>query len=60
MSIDYSSFPIVSQDLLEELEQMYPIKLSGKEDDDFDRGVMWGRQDVINRLKAIRKKQTNK
>ena len=57
MSVNYQQFPFVSQDLIDTLQNIYPIKLSTKEDDDFDRGVAYGRQSIIETLKIVRDKQ---
>lgn len=60
MPIKLDTLPVVSRDLVEALEKQFPVVLSKKEDDDFDRGVAWGKQEVISFLKTVNKKQLAK
>lgn len=55
--LKHQEFPHISKELIEALETQFPIMLSKRDDTDWDRGVAYGRQDVINLLKQLKTKQ---
>ena len=57
MPTDYQQFPQVNQNIVNALKKQFPIKLSRKEDTEFDRGDAWGVQRVIGFLQTVVDKQ---
>ena len=51
-------FPLVTESLIRGLEITYPVRLPRLKDSDREIWVSVGRQDVIEKLKLIRKAQT--
>ena len=60
MPVDYQQLPTIPAGLVEALKQLHPVKLSERDDTDFDRGVAWGKQEMINYIAALYAKQRQK
>lgn len=52
------NFPLIKESLIRGLEMTYPVRLPRLKDSDREIWVAVGRQDVIEKLKLIRKAQT--
>ena len=54
---DNSFSAFVSDELVRELKKFYKVSLSRKDDTDWDRGVVWGHQEVIDYLEVVSARQ---
>lgn len=52
--------PFVSKQLVDYLQEAFPVKLSKRDDTDFDRGAAFGKQELIELLSLMYEQQTVK
>ena len=57
-SLTEKNFPLITEALIRALEMTYPLRLPRLKDTDREIWLAVGRQDVIEKLKQIRKAQT--